>query len=700
MFIFQGSVLNNFLGQNAQQYRIPVYQRNYEWSLEQCKKLFDDIVQAAKRNQLHFCGSIAYQPMAPIKGINTSIVIDGQQRLTTIYILMKSLLDMAKNDAEKVSPQQALFNIDQFGQLNLDDTTKVKLKPAKDNNDQLLKLLYGKANEIDQNCEIYRNYRYFCELIAEQQEMGVTVADIYRGISLLTVAVIQLDVNDNAQEIFERINSTGVPLSLADKIRNYVLMTDVDQEHLYDEYWLKMEKMLPKEQISPFFLDYLNMKIDGFARENEAYEIFKTLYVNGRYSNESMLSELYHYAGFYHTFLYGDKKYGDEINGLLRDLQKIKQTTVFLFLFRVFDDYDNNVIDEKELAKVLRFLRNYSIRRLICEVSSNSLRGLYKTLYDRVFVNPDNKKHYYDAIVSFFNQLISKDSIPSDSEFTYALINNNLYRKNAICKYLLVSIENQGKEKVETENLTIEHVLPQNSNLSSGWQKMLGENWKEVRDKYLHTLGNLTLTAYNSEFSDKDFDEKKKKLADANSKVVVLYSSIKDCDVWNADSIENRAKVLSDEVKKLFPIEQPTTAITFSNPNYQEYSCENPGQATSKTPNYYIFQGEKVLANSFADILASVIDRLYAQDSSVIDEMARNDACLFSTAIYPMFSYNADKVKNGSRKRQINGTDIYRSVGFSAAEIILIIRTLLDKHGIERSEFVYSARHTIPVKDD
>lgn len=700
MFIYQGSVLNNFLGQNAQQYRIPVYQRNYEWSLEQCKKLFDDIVQAAKRNQLHFCGSIAYQPMAPIKGINTSIVIDGQQRLTTIYILMKSLLDMAKNDAEKVSPQQALFNIDQFGQLNLDDTTKVKLKPAKDNNDQLLKLLYGKANEIDQNCEIYRNYQYFCELIAEKQEIGVTVADIYRGISLLTVAVIQLDVNDNAQEIFERINSTGVPLSLADKIRNYVLMTDVDQEHLYDEYWLKMEKMLPKEQISPFFLDYLNMKIDGFARENEAYEIFKTLYVNAGYSNESMLSELFHYAGFYHTFLYGDKKYGDEINGLLRDLQKIKQTTVFLFLFRVFDDYDNNVIDEKELAKVLRFLRNYSIRRLICEVSSNSLRGLYKTLYDRVFVNPDNKKHYYDAIVSFFNQLISKDSIPSDSEFTYALINNNLYRKNAICKYLLVSIENQGKEKVETENLTIEHVLPQNSNLSSGWQKMLGENWKEVRDKYLHTLGNLTLTAYNSEFSDKDFDEKKKKLADANSKVVVLYSSIKDCDVWNADSIENRAKVLSDEVKKLFPIEQPTTAITFSNPNYQEYSCENPGQATSKTPNYFIFQGEKVLANSFADILASVIDRLYANDPSVIEDMARNNVCLFNAATYPMFSFDSAKVKKGNRKRQVKGSNIYRSVGFSAADIIWIIRTLLDKHGIERSEFVYSARHTIPVKDD
>ena len=697
MFIFQGSVLNNFLGQNAQQYRIPVYQRNYEWSLEQCKKLFDDIVQAAKRNQLHFCGSIAYQPMAPIRGINTSIVIDGQQCLTTIYILMKSLLDMAQTDAEKLPPQQALFNIDQFGQLNLDDTSKVKLKPAKDNNDQLLKLLYGKVDEIDRNCEIYRNYQYFCDLIAEQQEKGITVADIYRGISLLTVAVIQLDANDKAQEIFERINSTGVPLSLADKIRNYVLMIDVNQDRLYDDYWLKIEKMLPKEQISPFFLDYLNMKIDGFAKENEAYEIFKTLYINGGYTNESMLKELHHYAEFYHAFLYGDDSYGKEINVLLKDFQKIKQTTVFLFLFRVFDDYKNDIIDTNELAKVLRFLRNYSIRRLICEVNSNSLRGLYKTLYDRVFVNPDNKKHYYDAIVSFFNQLISKDSIPSESDFTYALINNNLYRKNSICKYLLVAIENQGKEKVETENLTIEHVMPQNSNLSSDWQKMLGENWKEVRDKYLHTLGNLTLTAYNSEFSDKDFDEKKRMLADANSKVVLLYSSIKDCNVWNADSIENRAKILADTVKKLFPIEQPTTAITFSNPNYQEYSCDDPGQATSKTPNYYVFQGEKILANTFADMLASIIYRLYTNDHSVIERMAYNNECLFNSATYPMFSYDSDKVRNA---KQIKETNIYRSAGFSAADIIMIIRALLDKYGIERSEFAYSARMTASAKEN
>lgn len=514
MFIYQGSIITNFLSQNGQQYKIPVYQRNYEWSKEQCKKLFEDIVQAAKRNQLHFTGSIVFQPLAPIKGINNSIVIDGQQRLTTIYILIKALVDMAASDAEKAMPMAALFNTDQFNQFNLDDTTKVKLKPAKDNNDQLLNLLYNKHNQLDKSCEIYRNYTYFCELIKEQQEGGITVSDIYRGIGLLTVAVIQLDGNDKAQEIFERINSTGIPLSLADKIRNHVLMTDIDQDRLYEDYWLKIEKLLPKEQLSMFFLDYLNTKIDGFAKEGDAYDVFKSVYKNCGYTNESMLAEILHYAEFYHAFLYGDdKKYGKEVNKLLRDLQKLKQTTVFLFLFPVFDDVSNKVIDEKELERVLRFLLNYSIRRLICEVGSNSLRGLYKTLYARVFARSENKQHYYDSIVSFFQQLMSKDALPDDKAFIQALKQNNLYRKNALCKFLLIAIENQGKERLETEELSIEHIMPQSKNLSTAWQKMLGEGvWKEVQEKYLHTIGNLTLTGYNSELGDLPFADKKRKI--------------------------------------------------------------------------------------------------------------------------------------------------------------------------------------------
>jgi len=700
MFIYQGSIITNFLSQNGQQYKIPVYQRNYEWSKEQCKKLFEDIVQAANRNQLHFTGSIVFQPMAPIKGINNSIVIDGQQRLTTIYILIKALVDSALTDAEKAMPMAALFNIDQFNQFNLDDTTKVKLKPAKDNNDQLLNLLYDKHDAIEKNCEIYRNYTYFCELIKEQQNSGVTVSDIYRGIGLLTVAVIQLDGNDKAQEIFERINSTGIPLSLADKIRNHVLMTDIDQDRLYEEYWLKIEKLLPKEQLSAFFLDYLNIKIDGFAKEGDAYDVFKNVYKNGGFTNETMLAEILHYADFYNTFLYGnDSKYNKKINELLRNLQKLKQTTVFLFLFPVFNDFANKVIDEKELERVLMFLLNYSVRRLICEVGSNSLRGLYKTLYARVFARPENKQHYYDAIVCFFQQLTSRDALPDDMIFVEALKYNNLYRKNALCKFLLTSIENQGKEQLLTDNLTIEHIMPQNKNLSTAWQKMLGEDvWQSIQEKYLHTLGNLTLTAYNSELGDKPFNVKQQELDDVKTKVVILYSDVKTCINWNADEIEKRAERLSDIIVKLYSIEQPTQVISFADPRYQEYTCEDPDNATYKAPNYYVLQGERVNTSNFAEMLRSIVSRLYEQDSRIIIDMARKNEKILSWSQNVMFSYDVNEVYGDYK---LETTDIYMSTGFSAAHIMYIIRALLERYDIDKSDFVYSARSNKPVaKED
>ena len=338
MNIYQGGIISNFLAQTAQ-FKIPVYQRNYKWSKEECRKLFNDIVAAAERNKLHFCGSFVFQPMPPYKGLNINIIIDGQQRLTTIYILLKALSDKAKTDAEKSLASNFLFNKDEFHQLQLDETTKMKLKPAKDNDEQLINLIYENVDKIDCNCDIYQNYEFFCELIEETQSKGISVADIYRGITMLTVAVIQLDSNDNAQEIFENINSTGVLLRLEDKIRNFVLMTEVDQDRLYDEYWIKIEQLLPSELLTSFFLDYLNMKVDGFAKEREAYDAFKELFVNEGFTNETMLKEILHYSELYKAFLFGSPKYSDIVNSALLDLQRLKQTTVFLFLFRVFVDF-------------------------------------------------------------------------------------------------------------------------------------------------------------------------------------------------------------------------------------------------------------------------------------------------------------------------------------------------------------------------
>ena len=691
MFIYQGSVVANFLGQNGRQYKIPVYQRNYEWSWEQCDKLFEDVVIAGQRNQLHFCGSIVFKPIAPTKGIGNNIVIDGQQRLTTIYILLKALSDMAQNDSEKMLPQGAIFNTDQYNQFQLDETSKMKLKPAKDNNDQLLNLIYDKHDKIDTSCEIYRNYEHFCDLIREKQSEGITVSDIYRGIGLLTVAVIQLDDNDNAQEIFERINSTGIPLSLSDKIRNFVLMTEVDQDRLYESYWLKAEQILSRDQLEGFFLDYLNFKMDGFTKESTAYDDFKALYVRGRYTNETMLGEILHYAQQYHAFYCGDKLHlSNEANQFLDSLRKLNQTTVYIFLFSVFDDFEADVIDDETLCKVLRLLLNYSIRRLICEVGSNSLRGLYKTLYGRVFNRPENKNNYYDAIVSFLLQLTSKDVMPSDAEFVVALKERNLYRKNALCKYLLVAIENQGKEQIKTDALTIEHIMPQNKNLSTAWQKMLGSDWELVRERYLHTLGNLTLTGYNSELGDLPFAEKLDMLSDKNTHVTVLYSDVKDKTEWNAQTIEARSERLSKTVLKLFPIELPTTKIDFSDPRYQLYTVADPHNATYKWVNYYELLGERVNVDSFALMVRSVAGKLYNLNSSIIDRMARSLE-VFPAWQNPVFAYDKDAIRNAVKLK--NDSDIYISTGYSAYDCICFIKALLKKYDLDLEEdFVYSAR--------
>ena len=555
-------------------------------------------------------------------------------------------------------------------------------------------LMEDHAEQMDRTSGIYRNYELFCDLIQEflndNPDMGVS--NIYDGLEHLTCAEIKLDDDDdNAQEIFERINSTGVPLSLSDKIRNFVLMTDTDQDRLYEDYWLKAEQMLSKDQLEGFFLDYLNFKMDGFAKESTAYDEFKALYARGQYTNESMLKEILHYAQQYHAFYYGDgQRLSSTANHLLKSLQTLKQTTVYLFLFSVFDDFEADVIDDETLCKVLRLLLNYSIRRLICEVGSNSLRGLYKTLYGRVFNRSENKNNYYDSIVSFLLQLTSKDVMPSDAEFIAALKERNLYRKNALCKYLLVAIENQGKEQIKTDALTIEHIMPQNKNLSTAWQRMLGTDWELVRERYLHTLGNLTLTGYNSELGDLPFAEKLDKLAEENTHVTVLYSDVKNKTEWNAQTMESRAERLSEEVLKLFPIELPTTKVDFSDPRYRLYTVSDPHNATYKFVNYYELLGERVSADSFAFMVRSVAGKLYDLNSSIIDRMAR-DLEVFPAWQNPVFAYDKDAIRNAVKLK--NDSDIYISTGYSAYDCICFIKALLKKYDLDLEEdFVYSAR--------
>lgn len=686
-------MLSDYIEPNKKQYCIPVFQRDYAWTEEQCTKLFEDIVMAYKKDRPHFCGSFVYAPLGSKKHIDSYIIIDGQQRFTTLYILIKALADSADDDRDKDALQRYLYNEDKFDRYGLDEKSKLKLKPVKTDNDQLLLLMSGKIEQMDKSRRgiIYHNYMLFMQLIKSflEESSANSVLMINDGIEKLICADIRLDTDDNAQEIFERINSTGIKLGLADLIRNYILMTDTDQERLYEEYWLTVQNLLPDKLLDNFFIDYLNMKSDGFVKESEAYKSFKQVYVEGKYDNEKMLQEILHYAKQYYVFCYGSSDFGAEVNKALAGLRKLKQTTVYLFLVRVFDDYENGIINKNELARVLKMLLSYSIRRLVCEIGSNTLRGLYKTLYGRVFEQKENKNTYYDSLVSFFLQQTSKNTIPSDNEFVTALQEKNLYSKNALCKYLLCAIENQGKETLDTENLSIEHIMPQNKNLSMSWQKMLGENWQSVHEKYLHTLGNLTLTGYNSELGDKPFEKKKEKLEETITHIAVLYSDVKDKSEWNSVNMEKRAKRLAEIILKLFPIEQPKTKIEFTDPHYKLYTLANPDDATYKTVNYFEFLGERVNVSSFAEMVRSIAQILYDMDNSIIDDMAKKHEPLPEWTT-PAFSYEEDGVRNPFKLRNCN---IYISTGYSASACIFFIRGLMKKYEFDISEdFVYSAK--------
>lgn len=693
MKIESGRMLNDYIEPNKKQYCIPVFQRDYAWTEEQCTKLFEDIVMAYKKDRPHFCGSFVYAPLGSKKHIDSYIIIDGQQRFTTLYILIKALADSAVDDRDKEALQRYLYNEDKFNRYGLDEKSKLKLKPVKTDNDQLLLLMSGKIEQMDKSRRgiIYHNYMLFMQLIQSflDESTANSVLMINDGIEKLICADIRLDTDDNAQEIFERINSTGIKLGLADLIRNYILMTDTDQERLYEEYWLVVQNLLPDKLLDNFFIDYLNMKSDGFVKESEAYKSFKQVYLEGKYDNEKMLQEILHYAKQYCAFCYGSSGFDAEVNKALAGLRKLKQTTVYLFLFRVFDDYENGIITQNELARVLKMLLSYSIRRLVCEIGSNSLRGLYKTLYGRVFEQKENKNTYYDSLVSFFMQQTSKNTIPSDNEFLTALQEKNLYSKNALCKYLLCAIENQGKETLDTENLSIEHIMPQNKNLSMSWQKMLGENWQSVHEKYLHTLGNLTLTGYNSELGDKPFEKKKEKLEETITHIAVLYSDVKDKSEWNSVNMEKRAKRLAEIILKLFPIEQPKTKIEFTDPHYKLYTLANPDDATYKTVNYFEFLGERVNVNSFAEMVRSIAQILYDMDNSIIDDMAKKHEPLPEWTT-PAFSYEEKGVRNPFKLKKCN---IYISTGYSASACIYFIRGLMKKYEFDISEdFVYSAK--------
>lgn len=676
-------MLRDFIGTNKVLFRIPVYQRNYDWSESNCNRLLDDIYGIMQSGDKHFLGTIVF--MAAKSGgfaLQEYIIIDGQQRLTTLMLILKALSVVAESvgdDCYHEIEEQYLHN------KYCSEEFKVKLKTIKSDNNQFTLLLEGKIDEMDEDTHIYHNFMLCKERFERWAERGINPSQVLDALTKLEIVEIVLTKGeDDPQVIFESINSTGLELSNADLIRNYLLMNADDQEKLYENYWLYIEKTLRNKMdysnLDAFFMQYIVYKTSKPVNSRQLYNSFVKLFKDSGYSQESILKELRYYAEIFGAFVYGSNKYSERINRLLYRLRVLNQTTCYPFLLHVFDDYHQGVIDEETVEKILQFILAYLLRRMVCGVPSNTLRGLFTYLYNRIFKVASNKQKYYETLNKFLFTVSSKDVIPSAAEFERALQKANIYGNNALCRFLLLDIENgDGKEILQAENLTIEHIMPQT--LSADWSHIRPEEHEE----YLHTLGNLSVTGYNSELSNKSFAEKQDIIRE-NSKAVILNSDVLDKESWNIATIRARAKRLAGIVMTRYKIDRIVDdSIEFE--YIETLTLDDYDEVTGKKLVSFELFGETYRQNKYALMLLDVIKLLDKKIPGKLQTLAENN-----------YSFNSTKRKHVHLNIDGSGmrwpwkvTDgIYLEANLSAWSCIRFIENLLTEFGFEKDQFSFN----------
>lgn len=686
-------MLRDFIGTNKVLFRIPVYQRNYDWSESNCNRLLDDIYGIMQSGDKHFLGTIVF--VAAKSGgfaLQEYIIIDGQQRLTTLMLILKALSVVAESvgdDCYHEIEEQYLHN------KYCDEEFKVKLKPIKSGNNQFLLLLEDKIDEMDEDTHIYHNFMLCKERFERWAEKSINPSHVLDALTKLEIVEIVLTKGeDDPQVIFESINSTGLELSNADLIRNYLLMNADDQEKLYENYWLYIEKTLRNKMdysnLDAFFMQYIVYKTSKPVNSRQLYNSFVKLFKDSGYSQENILKELRYYAEIFGAFVYGSDRYSDRINKLLYRLRVLNQTTCYPFLLHVFDDYHQGVITEETVEKILQFILAYLLRRMVCGVPSNTLRGLFTYLYNRIFKVASNKQKYYETLNKFLFTVSSKDVIPSAAEFERALQKANIYGNNALCRFLLLDIENgDGKEILQAENLTIEHIMPQT--LSADWSHIRPEEHEE----YLHTLGNLSVTGYNSELSNKSFAEKRDIIRE-NSKAVILNSDVLDKESWNVADIQARAKRLAGIVLARYKIERILDdSIEFE--YIETLTLDNYDEVTGKKLVSFELFGETYRQNKYALMLLDVIKLLDKKSPGKLQTLAENN-----------YSFNSTKRKHvhlnldGSGMRwPWKATDgIYLEANLSAWSCIRFIENLLAEFGFEKDQFSFNIVAEEPSETD
>ncbi len=524
---------------------IPIYQRVYSWEKEQCKELWDDIIKIGGDDKMdgHFIGSILYVLDGITHSDNALLIIDGQQRLTTITLLLTALRDHW-SDKRKEIEDHYLINSDKDGDK------KFRLILSESDKDTLLSLIdKDKRKPSKPSSKIVENFKLFEEWINKNTGKLET---IFKGLEKLMIVYIALEKGKNdPQLIFESMNSKGMELAQTDLIRNYIVMeTEVEkQEYFYNKYWRAMEEEFEqnKKLFDRFVRHYLTIKTREIPNINKVYAALKDYQQKEGIGIEDLLKDLQKYCGYFCQIVFKvfKKEADKDLKKALGFLVDLEMDVVYPLLLELYSDYSDGVLSKADFIPIIALIESYICRRAVCGLGTNSLNKVFPS-----FTKHIQKDEYFESLKAHFGSLTEKQRFPKNDEFKNLFITIDFYhfKKN---KYFFERLENfDRKERVYTHEYTIEHIMPQT--LTEEWKKDLGENFQAIHDKYLHTIGNLTLTGYNSEYSNKSFQEKQGMEKGFKDSPLRLNQGLRDLESFGEEEIKKRANDLADLALKIW----------------------------------------------------------------------------------------------------------------------------------------------------
>lgn len=566
------------------QYIVPVYQRLYSWEIEQCQCLWDDILAMQNENREgHFLGSIVCiaEKTSPI-GVQKYMVIDGQQRLTTLTIALIALRDTVK-DGSGINKEE--INISYLINQFKDGEEKYKLLLTEEDRDVLIALIEKRPIPEGTVSKILNSYNFFKSKIEKNE---LEPSKLSEAMGKLLIVLINLErEHDDPQAIFESLNSTGKKLSSSDLIRNFILMglEKEPQKTLYNNIWRPMELLFGHddagEHMSWFFRDYLTMKMHRIPKIDNVYDEFKRWRLNNsELNNDTLCAELFEFAKIYTDITFA-KCSDSELNAYYKQINSLNMGVVLPFLifvihdFNRFEEDENPKLTHEGLIEIVRLCISYVLRRSVCDIPTNSLNKTFANLANEIKEND-----YLNSIKAAFIKKDDYKVFPNNEMFKKAFISKEVY-KSRNRNYILDRLENYDNKTTSIiENMTIEHIMPQNDDPCDEWKKMLGEEWERVHNEYLHTIGNLTLTNYNSEMSDKPFLEKMEMEGGFKETNIRLNKYIVKQTEWTEKQIKERADLLFEKAKEIWEypvlseeelapyVEKQTTEVQYTLESY------------------------------------------------------------------------------------------------------------------------------------